>query len=112
MTAEERDAVSRIRSRGVTGLIPVTPKGSKTVRARAIAPYVEAGDVHLPARAPWLPAFLEELSSFDQGAFDDQVDALSQALAKMHNLGVRKTRTYGAELRSTTASSGPPGPFG
>ena len=105
MTPEERDAVSRIRSHGVSGLIPVTPKGSKTVRARAIAPYVEAGDVHLPAHAPWLGAFLEELSAFDQGSFDDQVDALSQALAKMHNLGIRKTRTFGEELRATTAGS-------
>jgi phage terminase large subunit-like protein len=105
MTADERDAVSHIRARGVTGLIPVKPRGSKTVRARAIVPYVEAGDVHLPAHAPWLGAFLEELSSFDQGSYDDQVDALSQALAKMHNLGVRRTRTYGEQLRSTQASS-------
>jgi len=71
MTTDERDAVSRIRSRGLAGLIPVTPKGSKVVRARAIIPYVEAGDVHLPSRAPWLPEFLEELSAFPQGNHDD-----------------------------------------
>jgi hypothetical protein len=105
MTAEEREQVSAIRRRGLSGIIPVTPKGSKIVRARAIAPYVEAGDVHLPAHAHWLSAFLDEMSAFDQGAYDDQVDALSQALSKMHNLGVRKTRTYGDVLRSTRATS-------
>lgn len=105
MTLEERDAVSAIRSRGLSGLIPVNAKGSKVVRARAVAMYVEAGDVSLDGHAPWLGAFLEELSAFDQGSYDDQVDALSQALSKMHNLGVRRTSTYGAALRATRASS-------
>ena len=103
MTPAERDQVSTIRSRGVSGLIPVKPRGSKTVRARAVVPYIEAGDVHLPAHAPWLGAFLEEVSAFDQGSYDDQVDAMSQALAKMHNLGVRRQRTFGEQLRNTRA---------
>ena len=105
MTAEERDAVSRIRSRGLSGLIPYSPKGSKVVRARAIVPYVEAGDVHLPSHAHWLPEFLEELSAFPEAVHDDQVDCVSAALAKMHNLGVHKTRTFGAEMRATTAGN-------
>jgi phage terminase large subunit-like protein len=106
MAPDEREQVAVIRRRGVGGLIPITPKGSKVVRARAVAPYVEAGDCYLPAHAPWLPAFLEELSAFDQGSYDDQVDAFSQALARMHNLGIRRTKTYGEELRSTTAKAG------
>ena len=110
MTPEERDQVAAIRRRGVSGIIPNNAKGSKVVRARAVASYVEAGDVYLNAHGPWLGTFLEEVSAFPQGAHDDQVDAMSQALAKMHNLGVRRTRTFGDELRSTTAMTvGNPG---
>lgn len=107
MSEEERELVAKIRRRGVSGLIPNNVRGSKTVRARAVAPYVEGGDVWVNAHAPWLADFLDEVSAFDQGNYDDQVDAMSQALAKMHNLGVRKTKTYGAEMRATTATSGP-----
>jgi phage terminase large subunit-like protein len=105
MTDEERQLVSAIRGRGVSGLIPNNAKGSKVVRARAVASYVEAGDVWLNAHGPWLGLFLEEVSGFPQAAHDDQVDAMSQALAKMHKLGVRRSRTYGDELRSTSATS-------
>ena len=105
MTAEERDQVGAIRQRGVPGIVPNNARGSKVVRARAVASYVEAGDVHLNGRAPWLGVFLEEVSGFPQSAHDDQVDAMSQALAKMHKLGVRRSRTYGDELRSTSATS-------
>jgi phage terminase large subunit-like protein len=105
MTTDEREAVASIRRRGLSGLIPNNPKGSKAVRARAVAMYVEAGDVHLPSHAPWLGDFLEELSAFDQGTHDDQVDACSQALSKLHYRGIRKTRTYGEEMRAVRASS-------
>jgi phage terminase large subunit-like protein len=105
MTVDERDSVSRIRSRGVSGLIPVTPKGSKVVRARAIVPYIEAGDVHIPAHAPWLGTFLEEMSAFPNGSHDDICDCVSMALARMHKLGTSRTRTFGEEMRATTAGS-------
>lgn len=56
---------------------------SKESRARAIAPTVEAGDVWLPRHAAWLDDFMHEVSTFPNGARDDQVDALSQALIYM-----------------------------
>jgi predicted phage terminase large subunit-like protein len=39
-----------------------------------------SGQVHLPARAPWLEPFKRELLSFPASANDDKVDALSQLL--------------------------------
>jgi predicted phage terminase large subunit-like protein len=56
---------------------------SKESRARAVAPIVQAGDVFLPREAAWLDDFMHELSMFPNGARDDQVDALSQALIYM-----------------------------
>lgn len=41
----------------------------------------EAGYVHFPRQAPWLPALEAELLAFPQAKHDDQVDSLSQALA-------------------------------
>lgn len=69
----------------VPGLIPVEPDGSKYARASAVAPFVEAGNVHVPAAgiAPWINDFVEELAGFPTSAHDDQVDAMSQALSRL-----------------------------
>lgn len=71
--------------RTVGGLIPVEPDGSKVARARAVSPFVEAGNVWLPAPelAPWIGALIDEAAGFPFGAHDDQVDALSQALNRL-----------------------------
>ncbi len=79
----------------VPGLIPIQPEGGKDVRAAAIEPLVEAGNVYLPA-ADFIPCpegyeptsvdtFIGEFSSFPNGANDDQVDATSQALNWLAN---------------------------
>lgn len=82
MTVEERVAVQTIRRHGIAGLIPVTVKGSKIVRMRGVSGTIEAGDVHLPERASWLGAFLDEIASFPNEP-NDQADMTSQALAKL-----------------------------
>lgn len=81
MNDTERAQVQELRRRGLGGLVPITPKGPKPVRARAISPYIEAGDVWLPEGAAWVPGYLDEWASFPNGAHDDQVDTTSQALA-------------------------------
>jgi phage terminase large subunit-like protein len=43
---------------------------------------IEAGAVHLPARAPWVEEFKKERLSFPASKHDDQIDALSQALQR------------------------------
>ncbi len=74
----------------VPGLIPVEPQGSKTARAYAVSPDIEAGNVYLPEDAPWVGDFVEECAKFPNGANDDQVDAMTQALIR---LGLGRDRT-------------------
>jgi predicted phage terminase large subunit-like protein len=78
-------AVINQLSRKVAGLIPVEPDGSKAARAAAVSPFVEAGNVLLPAPeiAPWVDGLIEEAVSFPRAANDDRVDAMSQALNRL-----------------------------
>lgn len=73
----------------IPGLVPVNPKESKTARAYAVQPTVEAGNVFLPAAAPWVHDFLAEVTSFPHAKFDDSTDSMTQALARMQeNTGI------------------------
>lgn len=76
--------VSSLR-RKVSGLIPVEPLGGKIARAHSTAPLVEAGNVYLPhpTIAPWVHDFIEQHAAFPKAAHDDDVDAQSQALARL-----------------------------
>lgn len=78
-------AVINQLKRTVAGLIPVEPEGSKIARARAVSPFVEGRNVFLPAPelAPWVGDLIDEAASFPNGANDDQVDTLSQALNRL-----------------------------
>jgi predicted phage terminase large subunit-like protein len=69
--------------RKVPGMVPVNPKDSKGARVSAIAPFVEAGNVHLPAQAPFVAGLVEEAAAFPNGAHDDQVDAMTQAVSRL-----------------------------
>jgi len=82
-------AVVAMLKHEIAGLIAVNPKGGKEVRAQAVSPQIEAGNVYLPdpSIAPWINGFIEECAAFPNGAFDDQVDAMSQALVY---LGARR----------------------
>jgi predicted phage terminase large subunit-like protein len=69
----------------VPGLLPVEPQGSKEIRAEAVSPLFEAGNVWLPpAELPWVRDLVDELTTFPAARNDDQVDAASQALAWLH----------------------------
>jgi len=66
--------------------IPVLPfkvDSDKVARAYAVTPLIEAGRVYLPENAPWLFDYIEELSAFPNGEYDDQVDSTTQALSFM-----------------------------
>ena len=78
-------AVISMLRRKVSGIVPEEPQGSKTARAAAVSPLIEAGDVLLPAPelAPWVGGFIEECAAFPNGSHDDQVDAMSQALNRL-----------------------------
>ncbi|WP_394693537.1 phage terminase large subunit [Hyphobacterium sp.] len=63
-------------------LISVRPKGDKFSRALACIDIVESGRVHIPADAPWVKDFEDEVRVFPGGRNDDQVDAMSQYLGR------------------------------
>jgi hypothetical protein len=50
------------------------------MRMHAQTAMIENGFVHLPDAAPWLAAYLHELTSFPKGRHDDQVDSTAQML--------------------------------
>lgn len=74
----------------VPGLVPIEPDGSKIARAYAVTALFSAGNVFLPAHAPWIADYKEELVAFPAGGHDDQVDATTQALRylKSHGLSI------------------------
>lgn len=68
----------------IAGIIPVTPTESKESRAAAVSYVVEAGNVYLPEDEPWIDELIEEIAVFPNGAHDDRVDAMTQALKKLY----------------------------
>jgi predicted phage terminase large subunit-like protein len=100
----------------IAGIKPVEPNGSKEARARAVTPEIESGNVYLPhpTEAPWVLDLISELRSFPTGAHDDQVDALTQALAELRdpgtamitNPGNRGTQVPTGNRRASAARTG------
>lgn len=58
---------------------------SKEVRAQAVVPFVEAGQVYLPDPTvfPWAADLVEELLQFPDAEHDDQVDAATSAITEL-----------------------------
>ncbi len=77
------DAIISTLRKSVSGIVPIEPEGGKEARLQAVSPLFEAGNVHLPKRAPWLADYVTEVTLFPHAKNDDQVDATSQALLKM-----------------------------
>lgn len=83
-------AIDVLRKR-VAGVKPVQARTSKEIRARAITPEIESGNVYLPHPSDpgneWVEDLLSELREFPNGKHDDQVDALTQALNGLRDGG-------------------------
>lgn len=90
-------AVISALGRQVPGIVAEEPHGSKVARASAVTPLVEAANVHLPDPeiAPWVGDLVEEAAAFPNGAHDDQVDALSQALTRLVLVPLASGETFG-----------------
>ena len=76
-------AIINVLSSEMEGVIPVKPEGGKVTRANAVSPTIESGHVYLPRFASFVDDFIAECSAFPNGAHDDQVDAMTQALNRM-----------------------------
>jgi predicted phage terminase large subunit-like protein len=75
--------IQQLRSEhhGIPYPVAFEPKEDKVTRLHAESARIEAGQVFLPAQAPWLDELRTELAAFPQGRNDDQVDSMSQFLA-------------------------------
>jgi predicted phage terminase large subunit-like protein len=74
--ADIRDSVHA----NISKPIAYMPVADKVTRMMAQSAKIEARQVHLPRRAPWLSEFHDEVLQFPYGRNDDQVDALAQFL--------------------------------
>jgi len=103
-------AVIEIMKKKVPGLKPVEPRGGKIARANAVEPIWESGNVFLPHpdHAPWVHDFIEEMINFngDPGRIDDQVDAMTQALAYLYQKTTDTYRQAMAQVGATVLGSG------
>jgi predicted phage terminase large subunit-like protein len=81
------DAVIDSLRHEISGIIPVSPDQSKEARARAVSPFVRAGNFFIPTSrvAMMHPSlaftpddFIVECTAFPNGTNDDQVDSFSQ----------------------------------
>jgi predicted phage terminase large subunit-like protein len=61
-------------------IVSVSPVDDKIIRLRRHQKLIRAGHIRLPEHAPWREDFVAELTLFPYGAFDDQVDAMTQFL--------------------------------
>lgn len=87
--------ITQLKSK-IAGLVPYNPHGTKEARAVAVQPQIESGNVYLLQGARWMEDWLHEFEMFPNGAKDDLVDALSQALTYLATgLNLDKIRAMG-----------------
>lgn len=79
--------IQDLRAETTLPIVPIEPEGSKIFRADEVSALVEAGLVHLPQSAPWLPDFESEFFGFPLTTHDDQVDSVTQFLKWVHLRG-------------------------
>jgi len=75
-------AIINTLSREITGIVPVNPLGGKESRVQSVLPYLAGGNVKVP-REEFTGHVLEEWYAFPNGANDDNVDAMTQAISQM-----------------------------
>jgi predicted phage terminase large subunit-like protein len=75
-----RTLIKDLKAAGLPA-VGVFPEGDKLTRASVQLEKFANGQVFFPEEAPWLVDLENELFAFPDGRYDDQVDALVQALA-------------------------------
>ncbi len=84
--------IQQVRRDTTVPLRAVKAVDDKVTRAHTVTGIMEAGQVLIPERAPWLAEFLKEVGDFPTGAHDDIVDVL------VHGLRALKPRLLGRRL--------------
>lgn len=79
-------------------MVPVpNTRDGKVQRVHEITPHLEAQRVKVPGYAPWVDDVIAEWTAFPLGAFDDEVDVMSQAVARVFGTvaaGTVKSSSY------------------
>jgi predicted phage terminase large subunit-like protein len=75
-----RTLIKDLKAAGLKA-VGVSPEGDKLTRVSVQLEKFANGQVFFPREAPWLVDLENELFAFPNGRYDDQVDALVQALA-------------------------------
>lgn len=81
-------AIATLR-REIPGLVAIDPTKDKVARAESVTPFIEGGNAYLPEWALGDPRrrdgeWVSEQASFPNGASNDRVDAMSQALSRIY----------------------------
>lgn len=79
----------------------VRSTGSKIDRARPLAAAAENGNVRLVEGGDWITDFVDEFAIFPNGSHDDQVDAVSGAMAVLKDMP-----SFKAEVVQVRATAG------
>jgi predicted phage terminase large subunit-like protein len=80
--AGKADAETKVKLLKGYSVVVKPISGDKATRARPASAQAEAGNVKL-LRGPWNEAFLNEVCTFPNGTFDDQLDAFADALNEL-----------------------------
>lgn len=72
----------------ISGIVAVSPHGTKEARLVSVSPAIESGNIYLPSPkiAHWINYYIEELSTFPNSANSDQADCTSQALERLDSM--------------------------
>lgn len=95
-------AIQNMLKKEIEGIILIEPKGGKEVRALAIEPMHEAGNIFVPADEvmyPWVKDLIEEAAVFPNGKDDDQVDTMTQAISEWFDSA---TLSFGSKEKPKT----------
>ena len=95
-------AIIQTLSSEIPGIIPINPRDSKEARAHSVSPMAESGNIYFPhpAFAPWVHDLIDECANFPASMYNDQVDALTQAILRFE---AKKRGRTGGKLRQAAA---------
>jgi predicted phage terminase large subunit-like protein len=81
--------IQTLRREGIP-VIAIQRNKDKISRGHDSAPFIESGNVLLPIDAAWLSDFLAEAESFPNGAHDDQLDPMFDAIDDVQKMPEQK----------------------
>jgi predicted phage terminase large subunit-like protein len=104
-TASGQSLIQELRTTNLP-ILPIKADSDKVSRASAVTPLIESGRVFLPQSTGWLQDFIDELAAFPNGAHDDSVDSLTQALnyLRRNSMGGSMYVVRGGTLRGPDAA--------